>query len=203
MCAVASTALLGCEHAGRIVIVLDNSEFAPGAEVVALRADALDASGSNVPAATADSVARLRAIDDSVARLGERFRASRDSINREVAALDSLDRRTRTYAVRYADIRRRTLAAEHTRTARDAARERAERLRTHLAASLATVRAADGEGSPSSVRRTPIAGRSFALELPPGEWMVGIAPAGGFPARYTRVTARAGGTDTLRLARPR
>jgi hypothetical protein len=194
------TVVFGCERDGRIVVLLDSTRLAGGVEVVAVQAEAAAAAAAS--GTTSDSIARLRAIDDSVETLDARFRAGRDSINRDVAALDSVDRRTRGYALRYADIRRRTAVAEHTRAARDAARSRADTLRGRLAPSLIAASRADGENGQGVVRRARATTSPFALHLPPGEWLIGAAPAGAHPRRFERVQVGAGGQDTLRLALP-
>jgi hypothetical protein len=193
--------VLGCERAGRLVVVLDRAGDGHAVDVVAIAAaEAFAAAGADLPRPTADSIGRLRAIEDSAATLGGRFRASRDSINRDVAALDSLDRRTRSYAVRYADLRRRTLAAEQLRGERDAMRARADTLRARLAPILAAALKRDGD---DSVIRVPAAGSVATLQLAAGEWLIGIAAPGSWPRRLERATVRAGQGDTLRLAAPR
>ena len=113
-----------------------------------------------------------------------------------------MDRRAPGYALRYADIRRRTTVAEHTRATRDAARARAEALRARLAPSLIAATEADDETDASAVRRARATTSPFALHLPSGEWLIGAAPVGAHPRRFERVDVRTGGRDTVRLALP-
>ena len=54
--------------------------------------------------------------------LESRVRGMRDSLNAEVSTLNGTDRDARAYAVRYAELRNRTLVAEDVRRQRNSAR---------------------------------------------------------------------------------
>jgi hypothetical protein len=171
-------------------------------EVVALPADLLQSASANAGPAR-DSLARLRTLDDSAEALETRFRALRDTLSGEVRALETADRRTRSYAVRYAEIRRRTLAAETLRSNRDSIRARADALRARLSARSAAP-VADGDARVTSAdgrraERRPMQGRALTLSLAPGRWWIGAATFGAQPMRYESVTVRRGVTDTVHL----
>lgn len=201
---------VGCTRSGDVVVVLDSTMGAKSVEVVALPSDPR----TNAPSAPApssgalDSASRLRALDDSAAALDARFRAARDSLTADVQALDTADRRTRSYAVRYAGIRRRTLAAEAVRAHRDSIRARADRLRARLGSLADTTSAASADGGPGrtadgrSAERRSIDESSVTLSLAPGRWWIGVARTGRTPTRYDSVTVERGAVDTLRLRPP-
>ena len=205
---------LGCTRSGDVVVVIDSSMRADSLEVVAVSANpgAAAGSGDHVPGATSDSVSRLRLLDDSAATLDARFRELRGAVGGEVAAIDTMDRRTRAYATRYDAIMRRTRDAERLRALRDSVRRRADALRTRLGAraipigaapaSRSTTADADGDGD-RRIERRPIRGETLTLSLAPGAWWIGIARIGTEPARYDSVTVRKGTTDTLDLRRHR
>lgn len=188
---------------------------ADSVEVVALPVAVRNVSSRDLaPAAPDDSLARLRAIDDSAASLETRFRDLRAAITSQVAAIDTIDRRSRAYATRYDAIVRQTRDAEEVRAKRDSLRAGAERLRARLGQRAGTVADApttidprgDG-GDESAMQRHRIRGGSVTLSLAPGAWWIGVARAGSEPVRYDSLTVRTGATDTLDLrgdsSRPR
>ena len=65
------------------------------------------------------------AATDSASRLDARFQREREAINRDVIAMRGADRRSPDYARRFDEIRRRTIAAESLRAARDRLRRQA------------------------------------------------------------------------------
>lgn len=65
------------------------------------------------------------AATDSASILDARFQREREAINRDVMAMRGADRRSPDYARRFDGIRRRTIAAESLRAARDRLRRRA------------------------------------------------------------------------------
>jgi hypothetical protein len=196
--------VLGCTQSGDVVIVLDSTMRGEAVEVVATSVDPrLARRDRPMSAAGADSLALLRTVDDEGARLAARFRALRDSLNREVRSLDSLDRRSRQYAVRYADIRRRTLGAEAIRAERDAYRARADSIRAMLGPDITgasdTATSEDGNGGNRRVLRETLADSSITLSLQPGRWWIGASVGGARPERYDTIVVRRGEIDTLRL----
>ena len=199
--------VVGCTRSGDVVILLDSTMRTEPVEVVALPADPLLTARGDVrtPSQAADSIARLRSLDDSAAALETRFRALRDSVSADVRSLDSADRRSRRYAERYADVRHRTLAAESVRAARDSMRTRADRLRARLGprASVAPVPSAGGEAARNvdgrRAERHTIRDGALTLTLSPGRWWIGVARPGGDPARYDTVTVIRGAVDTVQL----
>jgi hypothetical protein len=201
--------VVGCTGSGDVVVVLDSTMGMDSVEVVALptkpRNDA--AFAARLSPATSDSVSRLQSLDDSAAALETRFRVLRDSLNAEVQALDTADRRTRSYEARYAAIRRRTLAAETLRASRDSVRTRADRLRARLGPRAGTPaespardtdQATDGRGP----ERRTLRNDTLTLSLPPGPWWIGVARHGKAPARYDSLTVERGVVDTIRLRPP-
>jgi hypothetical protein len=196
---------LGCARSGDVVVVIDSTMRGESVEVVALPADPLQHASANAGPAR-DSLARLRRLDDSAMTLDARFRAVRDTLSGEVRALDTADRRTRRYAVRYAEIRRRTLAAEALRSDRDSVRTRADLLRRRLgvraATAAATPSAEDDAASASDRRRAerrPMRDGALTLSLAPGRWWIGAARSGAQPTHYDSVTVRHAATDTVYL----
>ena len=200
--------VVGCTRSGDVVVLLDSTMRTEPVEAVALAANPLlTAADDTGTPPRADSIARLRGLDDSSAALDARFRALRDSISVDVRALDSADRRTRRYAQRYAEVRRRTVAAEALRGARDSTRLRADRLRARLGprASAASARPAHdataGSVDGHAAERHAIHDGALTLTLPPGRWWIGIARSGGNPAHYDTVTVRRGAVDTVHVGR--
>ena len=204
---------LGCSRSGTVVVVIDTTMLAEAVEVVALPDDPSDVAAATVRTlpAPADSISRLRMLDDSAAVIDARFRSLRDAVNNDVTALDTADRRTRSYAVRYAAVRRRTAEAERLRAMRDSLRQRGEDLRARLGP-----RAGDSRTSPTeearagsrtidrSAERRPMRDGAATLSLAAGRWWVGVARPGAEPARYDSLTVRRGETDTIRVrASPR
>jgi hypothetical protein len=197
---------LGCARSGDVVVVIDSTMRGESVEVVALPADPLQQASANAAPAR-DSLARLRRLDDSAMALDARFRALRDTLSGEVRALDSTDRRTRRYAVRYAEIRRRTLGAEALRSDRDSVRRRADMLRSRLGARAATAAAtpsaeddaASASGGGRRAERRPIRDGALTLSLAPGRWWIGAARSGAQPTHYDSVTVRHAATDTVYL----
>ena len=141
--------------------------------------------------------------------LDERFRGLRDSLNGEVASLETMDRRSRPYALKYAEIRRRTLAAEQVRAQRDSVRSRvmallvAAGIDTSNQGSGAARASADSSrpanGASSSMQRYAVRDSTVTLTLAPGRWSIGAARAGALPTSSRTVTVSRGSTDTLRL----
>ena len=196
---------LGCARSGDVVVVIDSTMRGESVEVVALPVDPLQRASANAGPAR-DSLARLHRLDDSAAVLETRFRALRDTLSSEVRALDTADRRTRPYAVRYAEIRRRTLGAEALRSDRDSIRARADTLRTRLVAragSAATAVTADVDARAVTdgrrAQRRPMHEGALTLSLAPGRWWIGAAKLGAQPTHYAAVTVRRGATDTVHL----
>jgi hypothetical protein len=203
---VGALVALGCSDSGDVVVVIDSTMRAESVEVVALPTDpALRVVTASGPHAT-DSIARLRALDDSVAAIDARFQMMRDQLSSDVGALDTADRRTRSYAVRYAEIRRRTLAAEALRAARDSMRTRAAAFRSSLgitanepnaaaASSDAGTRSIDGRRA----ERQPARAGGSTVSLAPGPWWIGVATRGANPLGFAPVTVRPGSIDTVRF----
>ena len=197
---------LGCARSGDVVVVIDSTMWAESVEVVAFPTDPLQLASANTAPAR-DSLARLRSLEDSAMTIEMRFRALRDTLSGEVRALDTADRRTRRYAVRYAEIRRRTLAAEALRSARDSVRLRAEKLRGRLgaraASAAATPSAEDGAASTSGdgrrAERRAMGEGAVTLSLAPGRWWIGAARSGAQPTHYDSITVRRAATDTVYL----
>ena len=198
----------GCARSGDVVVVIDSTMRDGTVEVVALPLEPSSnaSGGARRPTSALDSNARLISLRDSAATLDERFRKLRDTLRGEVRSLDSADRTTRAYAVRYADIRRRTLGAEALRSARDSVRAREEKLRLALGARAdSSARSASATGrSPSSgdgrhpVRSSASSGR-VTLSLAPGDWAIGLAKPGSDPTTHDAVTVRRGTTQTLHV----
>ena len=138
--------------------------------------------------------------------LASRFRSMRDSLNAEVARLDSLDRRTRAYAVRYAEIRRRTLAAEQLRARRDSMYARAAALSGDSNAATVARNGAGGNDPRVSLENAPglqrhaLRDSAVVLELTAGRWSIGAARAGQLLAEPTTLTVISGESDTLRIS---
>ena len=213
MLLLASTLALGCTRSGEVVVVVDSTMRGDSVEVVAVRTDSTEATtvppaakASEPPGPEAD---RLAVLDDSVSALDARFRRMRDSLNHEVSALDSLDRRTRPYSVRYAEIRRRTIVAEQLRAARDSLGARAEALRSGLGAAGVASSSTPGSelkvsapADAAAIQRRPIAGSTVTLRLPAGRWAIGTAPRGTMPLQRSTVAIMVarGSADTLRLS---
>lgn len=198
---------LGCARSGDVVVVIDSTMRTESVEVVALPVDPFQVGDARRTADATDSASRLRSLDDSAATLDARFRALRDALSSKVRALDTADRRTRTYAVRYAEIRRRTVAAEALRADRDSIQARADTLRTRLGARVSravpTPSANDNAASTSPdgrrAERRRIHEGALTLSLAPGRWWIGAAGSGAQPTRYDSVTVRRGMTDTVHL----
>jgi hypothetical protein len=197
---------LGCSRSGDVVVVIDSTMRTEAVEVVAVALDAprRASAGARPEAHARDSISLLRAEDDSVSALESRFRALRDELGSDVRALDSTDRTTRAYAERYAEIRRRTLAAEVLRTSRDSMRLRAETLRTKLGlGSTGGGKAIAAPGEPvaaeARIERRRVRDGMLTLSLPPGPWAVGVARPGAYPTCVDSVTIVRGATDTVRI----
>ena len=202
---------LGCAPSGEVVVVLDSTMRAEPVEVVAVPGLALPAAeavgNSRSGGGESPHAERLRALTDSASVLASRFTHLRDSLNGEVAALERMDRRSRPYAVKYAEIRRRTLVAEHVRALRDSVRSQASALR--VAAGIhapGSDPAAGGPGAPrepvndsSSIVRYPVQDSTVTLSLRPGRWSIGVARPGATAASWEVVSVIRGSSDTLRL----
>jgi hypothetical protein len=202
---------LGCSGSGHVVVVIDSTMSRGSVEVVALPMSPARASvAATLDGAPPDSHARLRVLEDSATRFDGRFQRLRDSLNTDVRALDTADRRTPAYARRYAEIRRRTMIADSIRTRRDAVRSQATELRTKLSAEVArsprpTPNAREiplTDASGRRVRRERMTAPNVTLSLEPGPWWIGVASPDSEPARYDSLTVRRGRTDTLRFVAP-
>ncbi len=158
-----------------------------------------------------DTLARLRALGDSVALLDAHFQAERGALNAEARSMHALDRRTPSYARRFDTFRTRAIAADSLRARRDRLRRReaAQRERlAHLLPSASEQRDAHGrhwdklltagDGS-RTTRSATVSSTRTSISLPPGRWWLGIAPAGGVPATYRALTVSAGSRDTVQL----
>jgi hypothetical protein len=207
---IAFAAVAACRNDGELVILVDSGDAKANLDIVATPFDPASVTGgasgsqASVPA---ESLARLNILDDSAARLGAGFSTMRDSLNIAVQSLDSTDRRTRAYADRFAELRRRTTAAEQIRDTRDAIQARADSLRTKLAlpprtgapSSVSAAARSRERGNGAGMQRHRVSGTAVTLTLEPGTWWVGLAAAGGQPAQFAQATVRSGATDTLRL----
>ena len=204
-------AILACETSGEVVVVLDSTMRGEGVEVIAYRHD--DASAGAPGDANRRNAAGPRraptALEDSALTVGERFRALRDSLNDEVSRLGELDRRSRAYAVRYAEIRRRTLAAEQLRARRDSLRLRATSIAARSDADASWTRVADA--APESlplltdlvgVQRRAATDSIMRLDLAPGRWYIGVARNGRLVSPPTEHVIGSGDADTLRIGGP-
>jgi hypothetical protein len=188
-----------CNSSGEVVVVLDTTMRGDGVEVVAFRSDANESDASR--GATAQRRTRTP-LDDSVAMLDARFRAMRDSLNTEVARLDTADRRSRAYAVRYAEIRRRTIAAEQVRARRDSVRARVEGI--VAGAGSGTSRSGASASLPSlanvaNLQRHAVSDSSVVLDLAAGRWSIGAARDGRLVSEPVTLTIEAGTSDTVRV----
>ena len=200
---------MACERSGEVVVVLDTTMRGEGVEVVAFRSDdsVSDATGRTEGDRSASSPRTATTpLDDSVTMLANRFREMRDSLNTEVARLDSVDRRTRAYAVRYAEIRRRTVAAEQLRARRDSMRARAALLRAAPSTAPSSRDPGSGGDSPPALPGTPDVRRHAGsdsvtvLKLAAGRWTIGIRRGGRSLGELTPLTVVAGEIDTLRIS---
>ena len=200
--------LAACERSGEVIVVLDSTMRGEGVEVVAFRTDGEDgdaAGRGSSDRSPSSQRAAMTPLDDSAAMLANRFREMRDSLNADVARLDSIDRRTRTYAVRYAEIRRRTVAAEQLRARRDSVMARAALLRatpSSAPSSRAPVSGGDSlsglEGLPD-VQRHPVSDSVAVLTLGAGRWTIAVTRDGLRVGEMTPLTVIAGEVDTLRI----
>ena len=191
-----------------MVVVLDSTMRGEGVEVVAFPRSDRDGDASGV--ANSPHATRARrtptALEDSATMLAERFRAARDSLNDEVSRLEALDRRSRAYAVRYAEIRRRTLAAEQLRARRDSVNARVMDSRGEADPGSLPARSAAADSLPvlaeiSELHRRPASDSIVTLELAPGRWYIGVARDGRLISAPTERTIVSGDTDTLRITR--
>ena len=187
-----------CDGSGEVMVVLDTTMRGDGVEVVAFRSDD-DASGATPRGANTSPRARTP-LDDSAATLAEQFRAMRDSLNAEVARLDTADRRSRAYAVRYAEIRRRTIAAEQLRARRDSVQARATAAAAPASGSRVANASLPSLTEVAELQRHVIADSSVVLELPAGRWSIGAARGGRLVSEPTTLTVESGQSDTLRLS---
>lgn len=195
---------LACERTGEVIVVLDSTMRGEGVEVVVAKVAEREPS----PAASRNPVSpAAQALADSVRALDVRFRDLRDSLNGETALLDTADRRTRSYALRYADLRRAALGAEQVRAQRDSARTRLAAQHGNPADVNVSASGADtkgeSQGAPGSggepAQRHAVRDSSIALSLPPGRWAIGHADAGRAPTRVVVVDVARGSRDTVRL----
>jgi hypothetical protein len=198
---------IACDRRGEVVVVLDTTMRGTGVEVVAFRSD--DARGESANEADRTRVQGRAAtpLGDSAAMLATRFREMRDSLNEEVAQLGSLDRRTRAYAVRYAEIRRRTLAAEQLRARRDSVQARAAALSASTDVSARAANAAITDDSArrsldglNDLQRHPVSDSTVVLELAAGRWSIGAARGGRLVGELRTLTISPERSDTLRLS---
>jgi hypothetical protein len=202
---------VGCARSGDVVVVIDSTMRAEAVEVVAVPVTSASLVPASIrqPVAGGDSGARLIAIRDTASALDVRFRALRDTLTRDVNALDGADRTTPAYAQRYAEIRRRTQVAESIRARRDSVRRREELLRARLgtrapalepAGAVAPSAGAADDGR-ATVRARAVNGTA-TLSLDPGEWSIGIAAPGADATVHSPVTVRRGSTQTVHIRPP-
>ena len=183
-----------------LTVVIDSNRPHEEREVIALPIDPASLHSPIGPAAgisprQSDSVARLAAMRDSAAMYDERFQSERDTLNRESRALDRVDRRAAEYALRFDTFRRRALAAESLRIARDRFRDRIAPLAERLSGGVAAVAAESSlrsiVDSVTATGRRTVVGRTRSdtarLLLADGTWWVGVARTGALPARWTRI----------------
>ena len=184
-----------------LTVVIDSNRPHQALEVIALPIDPASlhspiGSAAGISPRQADSVARLAAMRDSAVMYDERFQSERDTLNRESRALDRVDRRTTDYARRFDSFRRRALAAESLRIARNGFRDRIAPLAERLSGSAAPMAVAESSfrsvvDTVSATGRRAVIGRARSdtvrLRLADGTWWIGAAEAGMLPGRWTRV----------------
>ncbi|HUF26865.1 MAG TPA: hypothetical protein VMM18_07790 [Gemmatimonadaceae bacterium] len=223
---LAAAALLpsiaACSPTGTLVVVADGSVSGESLEVLALPVDpALMTAGAYVrhaPAPSgsprADSIARVRMLDDSARATDERFQRVRAALNEEAHDIMQLDRRSADYAGRYDAHRVHLVEAERQRLARDRLRDRATAMRARLGNALRPGETAGNESARIAsradmdaardghrrARAIDAGGSAVAMELERGAWWVGVARHGDSPASFTRVTIRGGSRDSIRLS---
>lgn len=195
-----------CTRSGEVVVVLDTTMRGEGVEVIAFRSNDGDATRTAARAGSpAGDRGAMTPLDDSAAMLATRFRELRDSLNAEVARLDSMDRRTRAYAVRYAEVRRRTAVAEQLRARRDSVQARAVASRAARPSTSSATATAGGSALPS-IDRTPglekhrVRDSVVILELAAGRWSIGVVRNGRTLGAPTSLGVVPGQRDTLRLS---
>jgi hypothetical protein len=184
-----------------LTVVIDSNRPHEEREVIALPIDPASLhrpidSAAGISPRQADSVARLAAMRDSAAMYDARFQSERDTLNRESRALDRVDRRAAEYARRFDTFRRRALAAESLRIARDRFRDRIPPLAERLSGGAAPMAAAESSfrsvvDTVSASGRRTVVGRTRSdtvrLRLAEGSWWIGASDAGVLPGRWTRV----------------
>jgi hypothetical protein len=184
-----------------LTVVIDSNRPHEEREVIALPVDPTSlhlpiGSAGGISPRQSDSVARLVAMRDSAAMYDARFQSERDTLNRESRALDRVDRRAAEYARRFDTFRRRALAAESLRIARDRFRNRIAPLAERLSGGAATFAAAERSfrsvvDTVSATGRRTVVGRTrgdtVRLRLADGTWWIGASDAGMLPGRWTRV----------------
>ena len=147
------------------------------------------------PSAT-DSASLLDRLSDSAATLDARFQSERDALNREARSLAGIDRRAGEYHAQYDAFRKREIAAESLRQARDRLRARVTPLATRFAAAanaggvVQTSRRLDVEAATNGVRHTVVTAAqhdTISLRLPDGTWWLGVASRGLVPLVWTKV----------------
>jgi hypothetical protein len=184
-----------------LTVVIDSNGTHEEREVIAVPVDPASlhssiGSAAGISPRHADSVARLAALRDSAVTYNERFQSERDTLNRESHALDRVDRRAAEYARRFDAFRRRALAAESLRIARDRFRDRIAPLAERLSGGAAPTAAADSSfrsilETVSATGRRSVVGRTRSdtvrLRLAAGTWWIGASGAGTLPSRWTKV----------------
>ena len=194
-----------CARSGEVVVVLDTTMRGEGVEVIAFRSDDdAERTGSRAGSPSGDRRA-MTPLDDSAAMLATRFREMRDSLNAEVARLDSMDRRTRAYAIRYAEVRRGTAAAEQLRARRDSVQARALASRAALPSTSSSTDPVGGTALPSldrmpGLERHRVRDSVVVLDLGAGRWSIGVRRDGRTLGALTIVSVVPDKSDTLRLS---
>jgi hypothetical protein len=192
-----------CESRGKLTVMFDSTLSRDSLEVVIAPIDpalALAARDRRQTPAQADSLRKLHALEDSAAKLDGTFQKLRDSLNAAAAEISKLDRRSEEYARRFDEFQPRAARAENLRNQRIRTTALAAEMRTrllHLVPDSARIRRAAVAARQRLValsdgaRRTRVlAVRSDTLvvQLPHGDWWVGVTWNGLLPASFRRIT---------------
>ncbi len=209
---LASVVAIACGGAstGEIHVVIDSTQESAALEVVAVPFDPAVLHAAATNGAAADSMARVRALSDSLRAADRRFQDERSAINAEVVAMRARDRTTREYAATHAAVTERMAIAESLRAERDAMRARRQAIADALRLSPS-----DLEGSPRipwmrvdsasraagrAVITAAPAGDTLTLRAQAGTWWVTAGKVGSYIAsEATRVDVRRGARATVRL----
>lgn len=206
--------LMACatERDASITVVLDSNPAHEMREVIAVPVDPSVLSRARATPTSrmrTDSAAALTALQDSVAGVDQRFQAERNALNRESRSFTGLDRRATEYHTRYDGFRKREIAAESLRTARDRLRARVAPLEAGGGASASERRVADSaarraiDEATSGTRRTvvtPATSDTAAVPLRSGIWWIGVARQRSLPVRWVRIEAS--GNEVVDLRHP-